>query len=83
LTTSAYLAIWAEHLSLTRREAAEAIEEGYRAVWLRAEKRLYWPEQHQWLRLIAMSKLRDPVQFWESCSNAQRSPGNLRKKYAN
>ncbi|OLE17090.1 MAG: hypothetical protein AUG83_00465 [Acidobacteria bacterium 13_1_20CM_4_57_11] len=30
LTTSAYLAISAEHLSLTRREAADAIEEGYR-----------------------------------------------------
>src|SRR6266852_3530768 len=30
LTTSAYLAISGEHLSLTRREAAEAIEEGYR-----------------------------------------------------
>src|SRR5437899_5750201 len=30
LITSAYLAISGEHLSLTRREAAEAIEEGYR-----------------------------------------------------
>src|SRR5205807_1909375 len=30
LTTSAYLAISEEHLSLTRREAAEAVEEGYR-----------------------------------------------------
>ncbi len=30
LTTSAYLAISTEHLSLTRREVAEAVEEGYR-----------------------------------------------------
>src|ERR1700687_5046884 len=30
LTTSAYLAISGEHLGLTKREAAEAIEEGYR-----------------------------------------------------
>jgi uncharacterized protein (DUF2252 family) len=30
LTTSAYLAIAAEHLCLARKEAAEAVEEGYR-----------------------------------------------------
>src|ERR1700730_9845992 len=30
LTASAYLAIWGEHLGLSRRAASDAIEEGYR-----------------------------------------------------
>jgi hypothetical protein len=65
LTTSAYLAIWGEHLSLTRRQAAEAIEEGYRDALAAGGKAFILAEHHQWLRLIALSKLRDPVRFWE------------------
>jgi hypothetical protein len=65
LTTSAYLAIWGEHLSLTRREAAEAIEEGYREAVAAGGKAFILAEHHQWLRLLATSKLRDPVRFWE------------------
>src|SRR5713226_906346 len=64
LTTSAYLAIWAEHLSLTRREAAEAIEEGYRDALRAGGKPFVLAEHHQWLRLLALGKLRDPVRFW-------------------
>jgi uncharacterized protein DUF2252 len=64
LTTSAYLAISAEHLTLTRREAAEAIEEGYRDALDVGGKAFILAEHHQWLRLLALSKLRDPVRFW-------------------
>ena len=64
LTTSAYLAIWAEHLSFTRREAAEAIEEGYRDALRAGGKPFVLAEHHQWLRLMALGKLRDPVRFW-------------------
>src|SRR6266446_4955323 len=64
LTTSAYLAISGEHLSLTRREAAEAIEEGYRDALEAGGKAFVLAEHHQWLRLLATSKLRDPVRFW-------------------
>src|SRR5260370_905350 len=46
LTTSAYLAIWAEHLSLTRREGAEAIEEGYRDALRAGGKPLVLAEHH-------------------------------------
>ena len=56
LTTSAYLAIWSEHLSLTRREAAEAIEEGYRDALVAGGKAFILSEHHQWLRLLALSK---------------------------
>jgi hypothetical protein len=64
LATSGYLAISAEHLSLTRREAAEAIEEGYRDALATGGKAFVLAEHHQWLRLLALSKLRDPVRFW-------------------
>ncbi|MGE5818577.1 MAG: DUF2252 family protein [Deltaproteobacteria bacterium] len=65
LTTSAYLAISAEHLGLTRREAAEAVEEGYRDALAAGGKAFVLAEHHQWLRLLALGKLRDPVRFWE------------------
>lgn len=64
LATSAYLAIWSEHLGLTRREAADAIEEGYRDSLRVGGSAFVLAEKHQWLRLLAQSKLRDPVVFW-------------------
>src|ERR1700719_777044 len=65
LTTSSYLAISGDHLGLTRREAAEAIEEGYRDAIANGGKAFILAEHHQWLRILATSKLRDPVRFWE------------------
>lgn len=65
LTTSVYLAISAEHLGLARREAAEAVEEGYRDALAAGGKAFVLAEHHQWLRLLALGKLRDPVRFWE------------------
>jgi len=65
LTTSAYLAILEEHLDVTRREASEAIEEGFRDAIAAGGKPFILAEDHQWLRLIALSKLRDPVHFWD------------------
>jgi hypothetical protein len=64
LTTSAYLAISGDHLGLTKREAAEAVEEGYRDALSSGGQAFILAEQHQWLRLMALSKLRDPVHFW-------------------
>src|SRR5438309_10430700 len=65
LSTSAYLAISGEHLGLTRREAAEAIEEGYRDALAAGGKAFVLAEHHQWLRLLALGKLRDPVRCWD------------------
>src|SRR5258707_10160294 len=64
LTASAYLAIEEEHLLLTRRQAADAIEEGYRDGLGVGGKAFVLAEDHQWLRLMALSKLRDPLKFW-------------------
>lgn len=83
LTTSAYLATAAEHLSLTRREAAEAIEEGYRDALAAGGKAFVLAEHHPWLRLLALSKLRDPVRFWEKMQQCApytaRPPAEARK----
>jgi len=69
LTTSVYLAILGEHLCLPRRQAAEAVEEGYRDALAAGGKPFVLAEEHQWLRLLALSKLRDPVRFWDKLTH--------------
>jgi hypothetical protein len=75
-TTSAYLAISGDHLGLTKREAAEAVEEGYRDALSSGGQAFILAEQHQWLRLMALSKLRDPVHFWAKMT--QNPPYNAK-----
>jgi hypothetical protein len=65
LATSAYLAIGNNHLKMTRREAAEAIEEGYRDSIADGGQAFILAEHHTRLRLLATSRLRDPVAFWD------------------
>src|SRR5439155_20594899 len=65
LSSSAYLAVSGEYLGVTRREAAAAIEEGYRDALAAGGKAFVLAEHHQWLRLLALGKLRDPVRFWK------------------
>jgi hypothetical protein len=64
LATSAYLAIDAEHLSLTRRHASAAIEDGYRDAMKIGGAPFVLAEQHRWLRMVALNELRDPIHFW-------------------
>jgi hypothetical protein len=64
LAASAYLAIDGEHLKMTKRDAAEAIEEGYRDSIANGGQAFILAEHHTRLRLLATSHLRDPVQFW-------------------
>jgi hypothetical protein len=83
LAASAYLAIEEEHLGLARREAADAIEEGYRDGLAAGGKAFVLAEDHQWLRLLALSKLRDPVKFWEKLGQfptyTAKPPDEVRK----
>ena len=65
LVTSVYVAIAEEHLCISRRVAADAIEEGYRDALDAGGKAFILAENHRWLRLLALGKLRDPVQFWD------------------
>jgi hypothetical protein len=69
VTASAYMAIMEEHLSLPRREASEALEEGYRDALAAGGKPFILAEEHQWLRLLALSKLRDPIHYWDKLTH--------------
>ena len=83
LTTSVYVAIAEEHLSISRRMAAEAVEEGYRDALAVGGKAFILAEEHRWLRLLALGKLRDPVQFWNKLEHlppyTAKPPAEARK----
>lgn len=83
VTTSAHLAILGEHLSMAKREASAAIEEGYRDALAAGGRPFILAEAHQWLRLMALSKLRDPVRFWEKLTHlppfTAKAPDEVRK----
>lgn len=79
LLTSAYLAIDAEHLSLSRSGAREAIEQGYRDCLAKGGSPFILAEHHRWLRLLATSKLRDPVVFWKKILSCSEYKGELPK----
>jgi hypothetical protein len=87
LTTSAYVAIEEAHLSLARRVAADAIEEGYRDSLATGGKAFILAEDHRWLRLIALGKLRDPVHFWDKLEHlppyTAKLPAEVRKMLEN
>jgi hypothetical protein len=83
LTTSVYVAIGEAHLSLTKRIAAEAIEEGYRDALAEGGQAFILAEDHRWLRLLALGKLRDPVHFWDKLEHlppyTAKPPAEVRK----
>jgi len=79
LTTSVYVAIEEEHLNLTKRVAAEAIEEGNRDALAVGGKAFILAEEHRWLRLLALGQLRDPVQFWNKLEHLAPYTASHRK----
>jgi hypothetical protein len=83
LTTSVFVAIQEEHLCIAKRVASEAIEEGYRDALAAGGKAFVLAEDHRWLRLLALGKLRDPVQFWNKLEHlppyTAKPPGDVRK----
>ena len=83
VTTSAYLAILGKHLSVSLREASLAILDGYRDSLTAGGKPFILAEDNQWLRLLALSKLRDPVHFWEKLTHLPpftgKAPHEVRK----
>src|SRR5215470_11302474 len=64
LATSALLAIESEHLTIRRREACDAILDGYLEGIRSGGRPFVLGEDNVFLRDIALSKLRDPVHFW-------------------
>jgi len=79
LVASAYLAIRDEHLTLSRRSAVRAMEQGYRDAIAKGGGPFVLAEHHKWLRLIALNKLRDPVAFWKKIRACPKHKGKLPK----
>jgi hypothetical protein len=77
LVTSAYLAIEDDHLTLSRKEAFRAIEQGYRDAVAKGGAPFILAEHHRWLRVIALNELRDPVVFWKKILACPRYKGQL------
>jgi hypothetical protein len=77
LLESCYLAIEEDHLALTRKEANEALEQGYRDSIARGGTPFVLAEHHRWLRLLALNELRDPVLFWEKIQACPKYKGKL------
>lgn len=75
LAASAQLACEAGHLQLKGKDIGNAILEGYRDA-LRDEGRPFvLGEDHDWLRQIAESELRDPVHFWAKMDSFEKVKG--------
>lgn len=65
LAVSAHLASEAGHIPLKHQEICDVILEGYGQSLRAGGLPFVLGEKNEWLRLIAESKLRDPVRFWE------------------
>ncbi len=79
LVTSAFLAINDQHLAVTRKEAREAIEAGYRDSIKQGGAPYVLAERHNWLRQVAYSKLRDTVRFWKKIEACPDFKGKVPK----
>lgn len=65
LAVSSHLAIDENHLTLRRKDACDALLEGYRDSLKQGGRPFVLGEHNQWLRNIAENELRDPVHFWQ------------------
>jgi Uncharacterized protein conserved in bacteria (DUF2252) len=65
LAVSAHLAAAAGRIALKAPDICTAILEGYRESLREKGRPFVLEEDHKWLRQIAVSELRDPVQFWQ------------------
>jgi hypothetical protein len=82
LLVSAYFAIDEDELTVSRGVAREALEDGYRDAMDKGGSPYVLAERHSWLRQIALSKLRDPVRFWEKIGTCPDYRGALPKLVA-
>ncbi len=77
LAVSSHLAAEAGHLPLQHHETCEAILAGYREGMQHGGRPFVLGEQHEWLRQIAESKLRDPVRFWQKMDSLPTYKGEI------
>ena len=77
LAVSAHLAVEEEHLQLSARDACDAILDGYREGLAARGKAFVLAEEHKWLRVIALNRLRDPVRVWKRALRLEDFRGNV------
>ena len=79
LATSALLAIAENHLSLTRKNACDALLGGYRDAIAAGGAPIVLGEHHLWLRELAQGDLRDPAAYWKKLTDLPTYKGKLPK----
>ena len=72
---SAALSIEASHLDLELNATCLAILSGYREALSSGGKPFVLAENHDWLRRLALGKLRNPVKFWQKLSSLPEAEG--------
>ncbi len=72
LAASADVAIEADHLAEKPKRAHDAILTGYLDALKFGGRPFVLAEDHSWLRLIALSNLRNPVHFWQKMRQLPR-----------
>jgi uncharacterized protein DUF2252 len=77
LATSAFLATREERLAMKPKESAAAILAGYEHGLEDGGRPFVLGENHEWLRAIAESKLRDPVVFWQKIDRLPAAKGEI------
>jgi hypothetical protein len=77
LATSALLAAQEKRLTMKPKEATAAILEGYEHGMEQGGRPFVLGENHEWLRAIAESKLRDPVLFWQKMDRLPTLKGEI------
>jgi hypothetical protein len=71
------LAIEEGKLALKGKAACEAILEGYESSLEAQGKPFVLEEDHQWLRILANSELRDPAHFWKKMDELKPVRGEI------
>jgi hypothetical protein len=77
LATSALLATREERLAMKPKESAAAILAAYERGMEEGGRPFVLGENHEWLRAIAESKLRDPVVFWQKMDRLPTVKGEI------
>src|SRR6202161_2793821 len=77
LTTSAHLAIAADHLDISPTRASKAIMEGYRAGLAKGGRPFALAEHHPALRHMAVERLKQPELFWDKLNGLPTFKGRI------
>ncbi|MBZ5700224.1 MAG: DUF2252 domain-containing protein [Acidobacteriia bacterium] len=79
LATSALLAASENHFALPRKDACDALLDGYRSAITDGGAPIVLGEHHHWLRELTLGDPRDPVAYWKKLTALPTYQGKLPK----